>query len=400
MKLYAPDRYWRVCIAFSVLFHLCAMQKLSFCQTTQSTDIPIIRNESGPICAGPVFDLEPVRVIGRDSGIPEWQIFPRGAAVLTTGSDDRLYIGTSDHKIIITTTRGRMIGEFGGYGDGPGEFRGLSDLYWIENENEYWLNDSTLNRITKFSIDGELLSINSYHQHSEDWMYLIHLRNNQFLGFRIEYGDDESTQIYGLLDDELSWDREVLSVSNPRLTGNSYSPGSGIVVSVPYYSRGAWIESFPDGRFVLLQATEGCLTYYSQSGNPLFKVEDCFEFPAITKEDVEIFLKRVGSRRPEELPAARRVKFPDRMGAFWTALTDDSGRLWIQQQKYLYNDEGEPIGYHFYILDREGRLLGTQTFPFEARNIKIKGDLLFWSDQGGEEYGPRIRVFRLVPNYQ
>ena len=88
-----------------------------------------------------------------------------------------------------------------------------------------------------------------------------------------------------------------------------------------------------------------------------------------------------------------------RAPAFWNAFTDDSGRLWLQQHKFIYNAAGDRVAYKYFIVDRDGRLLGEQTFEFEPRDIRISGNQLYWSDNGGEDIGPRIRVFRLEPRY-
>ncbi|MFC1499578.1 hypothetical protein ACFL6T_00995 [Candidatus Zixiibacteriota bacterium] len=401
MSRYSRSVYGKFLLPLLVLFiaDSYAIPANSQSVTVQSSEIPVIRNESGPVCDGPVFDLIPERVIGRDSGRPEWQIFPRSVGVLAVGPDERLYIRTSDSIIYISTTRGRLLGQFGGLGEGPGEYSESSYPFWIESDRELWINDLALFRLTRFSIDGELLGITSYHELADDWRYLIHLRDRRFLGERTAHENERTFQIYGLLDDDMNWSHEVVRVMSPDPSGRAYSPRPGLMVGLPYQPAYPWIESFPDGRFVLINAEEGSLAYFSVEGTPLFKVQDCFELPKITREDRDRYLARIEARTPEYLPAARRVRFPDTMGAYTRSYGDDSGRLWLQQQRSIYNADGEPIAYNYVIVDRNGRLLGTQTFEFEAHSIEIRDDYLYWSDNGGEDIGPRIRVYRLEPRF-
>ncbi|MFC1529509.1 hypothetical protein ACFL6R_02215 [Gemmatimonadota bacterium] len=320
--------------------------------------------------------------------------------VWAIGPGNRLYINTSDYPVYISTTRGRLLGQFGGYGDGPGEYRNPISFHWIESDGEYWLNDLALNRVTRYSPDGEVLGIISYHEMRDDWGYLIHLRDRRFLGLRDKHIDGHPYQIIGMLDEDLNWDREVLTVRFPDFDSRAMMLESGRGLVFPYPPAYPVVKSFPDGRFVLIHAVEGSLTYYSIEGTPLFRVQDCFEFPRVTREDRNRWLADIEARRPEDLPAARRLQFPERYGAFWNAFTDDSGRLWLQQHKAIYNAAGDRIAYKYYIVDRDGRLLGEQTFEFEPRHIRISGNLLYWSDEGGEDIGPRIRVYRLDPEYQ
>ncbi len=390
---------WAVLIPVFVLIFADPHFDSSLSHTVQNPEIPIVRNESGPVCDGPVFDLIPDRVIGRDSGRPAWQIFPRGVGVLAVGPGDRLYTMTSDGITYISTLKGRLLGQFGGIGEGPGEYSESSYFYWVESDRELWLNDLALYRLTRYSIDGEVLGITSYHNLADDWRYLIHLCDRRFLGQRTEYENGRPIQVYGLLDDDMNWSHEVARVLSPDPAGRGYSPRPGLMVGLPYQPSYPWIEPFPDGRFVLINAEEGDLTYYSVEGNPLFKVQDCFELPRITREDRDRFLARIEARSPEYLPAARRVRLPETMGAFERAYADDSGRLWLQQQKRLYNEEGDPVAYKYFIVDCDGRLLGIQSFEFECHRIQIRGNQLYWSDEGGEDIGPRIRVFRLEPKY-
>ncbi len=368
-------------------------------QAVQNPEIPIIRNESGPVCDGPVFDLIPERVIGKDSGRPEWQIFPRGVGIQAVGPGDRLYILTSDGITYISNNRGRLLGQFGGLGEGPGEYSESTTLFWIESDGEYWLYDYGLYRMTRYSLDGEVLGMTGLHEMSDDWRILLHLKDRTFLGYRNKFIDGQPFQVYGMLDEGLNWDREVLTIRHPDPASRGMRLNSGRLQSFPFLPAYPFVESFPDGRFVLINPEEGSLTYYSLEGTPHFKVQDCFEFPKVTREDRDRFLARIEARRPGDLPEARRIRFPNTMGAFEKAYIDDSGRLWLQQQKCIYNADGDPVAYKYFIVDREGRLLGTQTFEFEATSIEISGDLLYWTDMGGEDIGPRIRVYRLEPRY-
>jgi len=399
MNRCADRMIWAILIPALFLIFADPCHNSSLSQAVQNPDISIVRNESGPVCDGPVFDLIPERVIGKDSGRPEWQIFPRSADVQAVGPGDRLYIMTSDGITYISTSRGRLLGQFGGFGEGPGEYSDFFRIFWIESDAELWFYDYRLYRLTRYSLDGEVLGITSYHETGDDWSFLIHLRDSKFLGLRNTYIDGQPVQIYGVLDEELNWDREVLTVRLPDLASRGRMLDSGGVLAFPYPPAYPEVISFPDGRFVLINAEEGNLTYYSIQGTPLFKVQDCFEFPEVTREDRNRWLARIEARRPEDLPAARRLIFPKRYGAFWRAYADDSGRLWLQQHKSIYNADGDPVAYKYFIVDRDGRLLGTQIFEFECHHIHISGNRLYWSDYGGEDIGPRIRVYKLEPNY-
>jgi len=310
----------------------------------------------------------PDLVLGIDGGKPTWQIFGRAAGVWDESPDNRLFIGTSSLVTYITTLSGRLIGQFGGYGSGPGEFLVPTGNFWIEEDQEIWIYDSRLIRLTRFLADGRLIGTLSCEEQAKHWQSLVHLRDKRFLGSRTEYENGEFYTRYGILDDQFNWDRTVISrLNRPTAT---YSPRDGLEIPIPY-QPGCWVIAFPDGRFVHGRADIGRLEYYSVDGEALFWVEDCWEFPRVTQDDRNRWLDRIESRRPEELPAARSARLPDRHGAFGWAVTDESGRLWLTRAKPTYSSENNRE-YVYDFFGPDGIWLGTQVLTFPPNQISSK----------------------------
>lgn len=186
--------------------------------TSDELSVEIIRTGSNPKYEGPLFSLEQDLTLGIDEGEPEWQIFGRMIMPEIANNGQIYLMNMPGYTVSIVSPDGDLLGQFGGQGSGPGEFVMPTRMFWLESNQELWVNDGRLYRVTRFTSDGDLIDTISYTKHSQDWDRIQYLGEGTFLGHKYDMTSSRTEPIshYGFLNEDFSWQKNFISLPGQR----------------------------------------------------------------------------------------------------------------------------------------------------------------------------------------
>lgn len=345
----------------------------------------------------PLFSLESDLELGIDSGEPEWHIFGQ-RIMFEVGPRGRMYIFNVPHQQggLVVSPAGELLRRILPPGSGPGEGRGPANAFWIDGGKEQWIWDRNLHRIDRLDPDGTFIDSISLLHRADEWMGIMQLVDREFIGYR-RARDPEGLKNrmneYGLLTDDFAWDQTIIRMAPSRISPKSYSVGP-ITYGLPFAATHFFV-TYPSGLMAFGDTDSGIITQLSQDGDPLRRFGTGRGPDPITDEDRRRFLRYIETRHPEDLPAARRAKLPDRWGCFFYAIADTEDRLWVRRGKPAYGQD-EEVGYHYDVFDREGRWLGSQVLPVPTWELEIKDGYMYIAINSLDR-GPRLQRYRMIP---
>jgi len=361
--------------------------------TNESNDSPasIVQKSDRPKYDGPLFRLEADLTLGIDEGEPEWQIFGKWI-IPEIGEGGRLYlINWPGNIVYIVSREGELLGQFGGQGSGPGEFQMPTEIFWIEDGPEVWVNDPRLARVTRFTPDGEFVDTISYSEHRREWDLLRYLGARRFLGQKLDVTSSRTENInhYGFLNEDFSWQRDFISLPgqrNVQTTERSRSP-------MPF-SGIPRVECTPNERIVVGRPYERRLYFYDINGNIKLTIEHDWEFPKVSEEEKRDWMERMRSRPLVDPSYLAKADLPDRRPAFVTMIIDDRGRVWIRRSRS--GPATEPPTYIHDVFGPNGEWLGTQSLEYNPLKFH---DGCVYRLLTSQDHGPRLIRYRLSPLY-
>jgi len=359
--------------------------------------VPLVRTEGGPKYDGPLFEITSDLILGVDDGEPEWQIFGGIHEFLVAPDGRMVLLDAQRFEIFIVSPQGELLSRTGRKGSGPGEFQRMMFLSWFETGKIFQINDRLLNRVTRYSDNGEYLeTINYFHAERynpqrplQRWENFVPLGNGQILS---RYMESEGTSIintYYLLDSEFNKGEELI-----RLTSyDQFFRVNNRSVIIPF-TRLDDLIPFPDGCFITTHPSLGRITIHTSDGDPVLHVERDWTRKRLTSDDRKKVIERYQSSPYEEVSNnPQRAPMPQRYPFFSMAITDDKGRIWVQRvagptalstaEEYIYD-----------VFSPNGVWIGTQVFPFIPRSIR--GDYVYrrYLSEAG---APRFERLRLIP---
>ena len=247
--------------------------------------VRLVRTVGGPKYDEPLFELESDLILGIDEGEPEWQMFSVAPRSLIAPDGRIVLVDTRRYEIYITSPDGQLECQLGGRGSGPGEFQNILDVFWAEEGREFWLTDQMNSRITRFSIDGELLGDINYSSIRSLYSRFYYLRDHQFLAEGPVF-DSQDLSLrktrYALLNDQL----EVVRVLF-ELEGHKYFQSRERGYSPVPFTAADRIIPFPDGRLMHSQPDCPRLSIYSITGDLQLHIERDWELIPVTQEEKE-----------------------------------------------------------------------------------------------------------------
>ncbi len=365
--------------------------------------VPLVRTEGGPKYDGPLFEVTSDLILGVDEGEPAWQRFV-GSLLGIIAPDGTMILGDfRSLEIFIVSPGGELIARRGGPGSGPGEFRDLFHLHWVKMGEEFWAEDRALSRMTRYSLEGELLESRLFAEEGGDtWHgYSLSLASMGEAGFigsvTTLSGDIEHITHYYLLDTDLHVTTDFLEFSDDQYIMD-HEGGQ----EIPFTWENG-VSVFPDEKIVVYYPNEGCLTLYSPAGNPVMHIERDWRrerIPAEARERVLDAFRRSSS--PKFRRRAEQMNLPRRYPCFSWAFTDDRGRIWVQRVVNPLGPHGPPSlmlteKWTHDVFGPDGVWLGTQELDF--RPLCIQGDYVYRSfeAESGAFRFERLHLRPVVP---
>jgi len=356
-----------------------------------ATDVTIVENEA-PLYTEPLFKFEQDLRIGGDDNGPDWQLFASPPSRILTCPDGTMIIGDSRREeIFIVSQAGNLLRRLGGQGSGPGEFQNLWYSHWAEWGKEFWYEDQRLNRVTRFSVDGELLGTFNYGRERIQWDQFLDCGNRKWLGIGEREAFEGSTQRYAILDDrfhELYGFIELNSTQFLRIDRIGYpKPFRGIERAVPMFNR---------NQILVVRSFPGELTIYGIDGKPQISIRKKWEESRVSQADIAWWKTTRGGVGGKVL--IDRMDFPDRRPCFTSARTDDRGRIWVTRARRPRKSKDEEDARAVIdLFGLDGRWIGSvqpPVYPF-----MVSGDCLYYAPYTPESapYLERWKIIPLVP---
>jgi len=342
----------------------------------------------------------PTVVIGREEGAREDQLFDVRSVVRFR--DGRIAIanaGTSE--IRIHDPSGRHLSTLGREGDGPGEFRGLDQL-WITPGDSLAAYDALRKQLTTFAPDGRVASTHP---------------------LPVVAGRPGSTLLVGRFGDG-----SVLAKASAPLAPDARE---GLLRQSAVFGRAApdgsparaIVELFDGEMFV--ERVDGGSTGYGRpfAAEPQAVVErDGFYYSESESYDIRRFapggaLEMIVRRRADPLPVTEddrrrhregmlegatgpdrarlerflaRVPIPEHKPAHGRMLVDADGNLWVARTRAA--DDEAP---RWDVFGREGAWLGTVDLPPRARLAEVGRDYVVLVSYMEDTDVEQVRVHRL-----
>lgn len=374
----------------------CTGQTGHIVEYLETDGVRLVRTTGSPKYDSPLFELSSDLVLGIDEGEPEWQMFS-GPPRYLISTDGRLVLADSRRsEIFIVSSDGDLLSRLGGKGAGPGEFENLWGMHWAEDGKEFWIEDQRLQRVTRFSMEGEYLGSFNYAEQRRNWARrFLDLGNRRFLGVIMGLSRDNSPTRFAFIDSDLRWVKDFIEVPPQQM----WEVGGGAWSAIPFIAV-AGVTVFPDGKLLSYHPYQGRLTVYTTDGQPVLHIERDWDYPAVTAEDKERTLRRYRESPSEQRrELADRVPIPDKRAAFGAPRVDDAGRIWLTRSMPIYEGD-EVVGYVYDIFGPDGVWLGTQ--EMSIRPIAIQGDYMYrtFSAESGAPRFERLKINWLIPEIE
>ncbi len=141
----------------------------------EENGVRIAETTGGPKYQVPIFTFEEILVLRQDPENEDSMLYRPG--MFLRGEDGRYYVADSGaSRIAVYDENGIYLFGFGQRGFGPGDFAGLSWLNFVNGELHTY--DSMVERVSRFTLDGDLINVVSSPQSVEPamgYLYRMHL---------------------------------------------------------------------------------------------------------------------------------------------------------------------------------------------------------------------------------
>lgn len=363
----------------SVLF-LFLILTLASCSGSASTELP-----------EEIANIEHVTVIPDDAE-PEYILTPERIAEFGESDDiligwlrsvavddqGRVFIADSEQEQIhVFQPDGTYITSVGREGDGPGEFRGVTQL---RTDSLYlYAKDANSLKLTRFDLETleyedavrfpfDMEGGDGY-THYLDTFFLID--SDRYLiqydvGYVVGLEDSgEKPDIEGWLLNRETGEYDDGMIYSFRDSETLYRrTEDNIYVMEPPYMRTSNIMQDPEGRMVYGWSEELLFTFYNVSGEVVEAIYKPHENEELDPDDVYAIYENHDDPWKTMI---REDPLPDRWPAYGQAVVDDAGRIWVA----LFTED---IEYHeWVILDRSGSVFASFRWP-RSRNIQLIKD--------------------------
>jgi len=347
--------------------------------------------------------LDPILQIGQQEGDESVQFFGvTGGIRLPDGRIAVLNSGSSTIRIF--DPQGRLLHEFGGAGDGPGEFRSLSSVHLLHGDTVLiW--DSRRPGYSIFTSSGAHLGSQALRPPGTQQLQSLSPLPDGRLLLRTYASPltQDPVRSEGIHRDSaplLIFNRQgtvvdTVGVFPSQETAIIQMAGRSGVGMVPF-GRSCWTDV--RGHSIILGiADDLAVSVLNLEGG----VEEIYRIPgvdlALREEDRDWFAERLSERAssPEERQMVGVVMaslpFPQRKAAYNGMTVDGDGNIWLRTGRHFPPEAPSP---EWTVISNEGVLLGTLSLPPALEPLQIGSDFILgvWKDELGVEY---IRLYGL-----
>ncbi len=309
-----------------------------------------------------------------------------GAARLADGTLVVADFGYQDVRFF--NADGQFVSRFGGPGEGPGEFQGLSAL-GATTDGRIWAYDFMLRRITWVSSVGEMMGITTLGSEPPMLFPLGVLADGTFLLKQLWGANEvaEATET-GLRRDPVAFVRfdhegvlvDTLGLLPGREIILTDEDGRGVMGSPPFGKNAS--GTVLGGKAVVGSNEAFDLWVLEADGVPTRKIRLPGLDLALTGEDREAYLANQlrdvpEAERPGERARLEAMPFPETRQAFGSLVGDEAGNLWVADAVLA---PGTPEEWR--VFDGSGRWLGMVPAPDRFFPYAIGPDWILGMERG------------------
>lgn len=333
--------------------------------------------------------------------ISESSVGGKSIADFAVSPDGLIVINDGDLHLVVFSAAGAKLRSMGRSGEGPGEFRRISELGWLHDTLVVY--DATLKRLSKFQVQtGRLLGSYPWAAADPPWAFVNSgLRLYAIVASRtsnrrarplqpgvmlpvVEYSVVPITgqavgapfpQLHDSLDQEAGFDCE--------------KPDGSVEITSFFPDHGNMRTILPGPRLVTASRDDFSLTV--RDPNP-GRSSTTFHIPRLLLPVPNVLwdsLTRPYRDRTGALFCGRTEQRPAHLPTVRALQADEHGRLWVEVT--------ESAGTSVDILSSTGRSLGTFRMPPHDEDVRWvgRGGLLYvrWSDADGNQF---LQVFRVA----
>ena len=368
--------FWGNSVVLATIYATCAdTQHLSsqqFVSVTDSAGVRIVESSSPAWAAGGGWNVgtEPVLTIGKVSGDPDY-LLERVSHALRLEDGTIVVADRGPNELRVFDAEGVFIRNFGGSGEGPGEFAMLSEV-WARGDT-ILASDNFQGRISVFGRGGDVLETirvevaegrGGYRSPTRQFTDgAILVLNPPSGGVGIGGGDVIPGAVWRL--DRYSragrFMNEISSVQeSPRWEHGIYELPPGLYLP---FSLGLPLYAASGDHVYTAEGTEASIQRWKSDGE-LSHVFRCTIQERRVSNDDRRRWREANSTTPQGYdPAAwaryvREIPFPERMPVYRRMQVDTQGYVWAERFSPPWEEDSS-----WYVFDEQGTWLGEVSTP-------------------------------------
>ncbi len=364
--------------------------------------VPVMVSSGVDLFGPSIFQFERILTLEQDPKIEESLVVrPVAFSMDTQGSF--FVLDGGDLRIMVFGPDGMYLRSFGRSGSGPGEF-GYMELVRHEADRlSIW--DANNQRMTVYRTDGRFLE--SYRAPGTGYSaQCLKIAGDRYLYWLYPGREEDGfaytralVQVRDATGDTLATIESGETITGIQRTIETPNGVGWMRMSIPFV--GGPMALFDGGsQIVCTSGGPPEVRWFDLEGHLVQIARLEIEPRPVTPEIITAYeyekersnaqVIRRGSSRTSE----PEMQYPQQLGFWAGGLIDDDGRLWLNG--VLSPQEKEKHGpSRRFILDREGRFLGSAAVP--SARIRIVGDRLLSIEQKPETDEPLLVVYRITP---
>lgn len=288
--------------------------------------------------------------------------------------DDKLF------KVLVLNKQGKFIREFGGKGQGPGEFQ-IPINFLVKASGEVIVTDLKNRKFAVYKKDGKFIEDIKFSFRSSGGFMLA---NGNFLFKETKFPESQSESFKVALNLHNSKFEKIaklieiktLNLFAEKIIGINYEMSMDV-------SRDSIVIGNPGNGYEIF--------IYDLNGKLLKTIKNDFKPIPPSKEYKTSYIENLGKYYKM---LKSKLIFPDTLPPFHNLLTDEAARIFV----FTYEPDKNASGYMVDVFNKEGKFISRALFkfpPFLRNAMRIRDNFLYYiyEDETGVQ---KIIIFKII----